>query len=361
MNLLRRLGDLLSRHYDRVLAAFTMVLLLIAVVWGMIGLGKLGSGRQAFNAALAGMTPEHPAALVTDVLPYVQGQAALESPPQFSAWSNTVFVPETRCYCIDCRRPIPLEAMICPFCRIAQPDREAPNPEERDFDSDGMPDIWEKKYGFDYRNREDAVLDQDGDGFTNVEEYRGDPATDPTDVASHPSFARKVVISGVKAEPFRLLFKSVITLSDGEKQFAINTADASNPRTYFVKLGAPVGNEGFVVHAYEEKFVEEVQSGIKMRVNVSILTLRSARTLIPLVYGKSRSYVEYHAKLMFVPDNLEFPARVGEPVDLRGESFKVIVVDIPKETVVLESLSDGKRFEVHKPPQQTGDEPAANK
>jgi len=40
-----------------------------------------------------------------------------------------------------------------------------------DTDSDGMPDWWEEKYGFDPFDPNDADEDEDDDGYTNVEEY----------------------------------------------------------------------------------------------------------------------------------------------------------------------------------------------
>ncbi|WP_248344101.1 PKD domain-containing protein [Anaeromyxobacter paludicola] len=40
-----------------------------------------------------------------------------------------------------------------------------------DADCDGMPDDWELKYGFDPHFAGDALLDADGDGLTNLEEY----------------------------------------------------------------------------------------------------------------------------------------------------------------------------------------------
>ena len=40
-----------------------------------------------------------------------------------------------------------------------------------DSDGDGMPDEWEKKYGFDPNDPTDGAKDADGDGYTNVEEY----------------------------------------------------------------------------------------------------------------------------------------------------------------------------------------------
>jgi hypothetical protein len=40
-----------------------------------------------------------------------------------------------------------------------------------DTDRDGMPDNWETKYGFDFRNPKDRNGDHDRDGYTNLEEY----------------------------------------------------------------------------------------------------------------------------------------------------------------------------------------------
>lgn len=51
-------------------------------------------------------------------------------------------------------------------------------PAPLDSDSDGMPDKWEKRYGFDPRDASDTSKDKDSDGYTNIEEYLN--GTDPT-------------------------------------------------------------------------------------------------------------------------------------------------------------------------------------
>jgi len=40
-----------------------------------------------------------------------------------------------------------------------------------DADNDGMPDWWEEKYDLDSKNPIDAYMDNDRDGYTNLEEY----------------------------------------------------------------------------------------------------------------------------------------------------------------------------------------------
>lgn len=47
-----------------------------------------------------------------------------------------------------------------------------------DSDKDGMPDVWELKYGLNPNNASDALNDSNGDGYTNIEKYIN--AIDPT-------------------------------------------------------------------------------------------------------------------------------------------------------------------------------------
>ncbi len=54
-------------------------------------------------------------------------------------------------------------------------DSPTPEPERGvalpDSDRDGLPDAWEKQHGFDPTDASDAARDEDGDGWTNLEEY----------------------------------------------------------------------------------------------------------------------------------------------------------------------------------------------
>jgi hypothetical protein len=52
-----------------------------------------------------------------------------------------------------------------------------------DFDADGLPDNWERKY-FGSVTATDGTVDSDSDGATNLAEFEGD--TDPMDATSHP-------------------------------------------------------------------------------------------------------------------------------------------------------------------------------
>ncbi len=56
-------------------------------------------------------------------------------------------------------------------------------PAPLDSDSDGMPDAWEKRYGFNPSDASNSSQDKDNDGYTNIEEYLN--GTDPTEFVDY--------------------------------------------------------------------------------------------------------------------------------------------------------------------------------
>ena len=58
------------------------------------------------------------------------------------------------------------------------PGLDAERPAQ-DTDQDGMPDAWEGEHGLDPNANRDGAADEDGDGYTNLEEFLN--ATDPNE------------------------------------------------------------------------------------------------------------------------------------------------------------------------------------
>ena len=56
-------------------------------------------------------------------------------------------------------------------------------PAPADSDGDGMPDEWEKQYGFNPKDASDNTKDKDKDGYTNIEECLN--GTDPTEFVDY--------------------------------------------------------------------------------------------------------------------------------------------------------------------------------
>ncbi len=102
--------------------------------------------------------------------------------------------------------------------------------EDDDIDGDRMPNEFENLFGFDNYNPDDAEEDEDGDGFTNLREFRGDDDqdlpnvkdwSDPTDPTSQPDLAPKVEFSRPRkteeANQTITIDKSILNVSDSVK------------------------------------------------------------------------------------------------------------------------------------------------
>jgi hypothetical protein len=64
-----------------------------------------------------------------------------------------------------------------------------------DSDGDGLPDVWETRYGLDPANPRDAAEDADGDGISNLAEFRS--GTDPRDPTSFLGFDQVASDGGI--------------------------------------------------------------------------------------------------------------------------------------------------------------------
>jgi len=339
----------MREHYDKLLALVVGLALLVTLVILGWRLGGMRSAQQDFNARLDELTPAHPRAVKADIRPYEEAEAKLKEPFQLPDWTNSLFVPETRVYCVDCRRPIPFYAEKCPFCGAEQPPLEE---KLEDKDADGMLDEWEAKWGFNPHDPRDAELDSDQDGFTNLEEFRA--GTNPKDSQSHPPITAKLYVKNIETMPFKLLFKSALKMPDGSLKFALNTREF-NPKTYFVKVG-DTNIEGFDIVKYEPRVITVplgTISGAVQRVDASVLTLRRNNKLIPLERGKEQQWQDYTVHLFFAAENREIVVKSDGVFRLKDREYKLISVDIEKEAVVIEDTLDRSRVEIGKVPSLT--------
>lgn len=329
--------------YDRLIAVLVLIGLMASLSYLALHVGRVRSSQAQFNAKIDRLTPKYPEAQPADVSAYQVALDAVSSPFSVdgAAWSNAMFVPETRVWCVDCRRPIRFDTEVCPFCRAQQPIDKDKDP-ERDLDGDGMKDMWENLYGLDPNDPSDAQTDRDNDGFTNIEEFYA--KTDPADAGACPEITAKLCVSKLEADPFKLRFKSVIRLPGGDKKFAINTR--GNARTYFKRLGEDV--EGFEIHKYEPIYKEITQFGKKRKVNVSVLTLKRGDKLIHLTQGRDVEYKEYTAHLYFTVDGEVFTLNINDEFELRTKSYRLIGIDSERERVVIRRLLDDKDLDVRK-------------
>lgn len=354
-------GNLVSRvkaHYDKAIASVVLVGLLSSLLYLAVKVGTVRGRLEDFEHKISQIEPAHPHAAAVDVAPFEEGLARIED-PFLGQWTNWVFLPEERVWCVDCKRPIPMRIAEtqgrCPFCDFRQPvDYTA----EKDYDGDqdGMWDSWEVTYNLDTDDAEDAMDDPDGDGFTNIEEFRATPPTDPTDAEDYPPFERKLGVIRIEADPFMLRFRSAITLPGGVKKFGLNLELGDRqPQTFFRKMHEKV--QGFELVEYEEKTEMRERPGWPepRPVDASILTLQRGDRRIPLEKGKDVQHDEYTAHLYFSLDKKKHALKINESLELRGSKYTLIRIDSRGGSVVIRREEDGQEFDVPKlSPQEAG-------
>lgn len=233
---------------------------------------------------------------------------------------------ELRVSCVNpkCGKPIPFRAAICPFCSAKQP-------EEADADkectlNDGIPDVWKKKYGFDILDATVAKADPDGDGFSNLEEYRA--GTDPLDPKSHPDVASKLRVWSVKRQAFKLRFMSAMKMGSNET-FQLNQP---NGRGLYVKIGEMA--DDYKVVAHESNAADG-----------DVLVLEKGTERLRLPKNGTVQKFEYSADLVLLLDHKHYSnVSKGVPVKIRNIIYNII--DITTNAVTIRGPQPGNAVEV---------------
>jgi hypothetical protein len=264
-----------------------------------------------------------------DTLPFdaVLSAARAEATNALAANPRTT-ISEMRVACVKCGKPIPYEAVECPFCLAEQPP--IVNIDTLDTDTDGLPDKVELAWGLDPQNKDDAIGDLDNDGFTNLEEYSA--KTDPKASDSLPDPVVKLRVAGIKPVPFYLRFVTTSTLGDGSVRFQLNLQTLE--RTYFVKPGDVV--LGYKVDQYD---------AASKNGETLMMIRQSDKRPVRLVKGKPVTEQELAILFVSLVDRSRLPVqRLNDVFVLRGVEYKV--VDIRRENVIIQSVKAGEKVTV---------------
>lgn len=130
-------------------------------------------------------------------------------------------------------------------------------PWEFDTDGDGMPDEWERAYGFNPEEPEDGPMDADRNGYTNVEEYlnqlaqlppKVDAGADQTVELPSPAFLDGAAFDdGIPSPPGEIAYSWSVASGAGLAHFAdphaaTTTVTFSSSGRYTLRLKASDGN-----------------------------------------------------------------------------------------------------------------------
>ncbi len=218
---------------------------------------------------------------------------------------------------------------------------------------------WYQKYGLDFTDPNVDREDPDGDGFSNIVEFKNDPlgvkqkasdcdgskSTNPSDAQSHPSYLARVRLQKYELRPFHIQFKGYEQLN-GVYFFQLYLNDVpSYNQPPLKKTGDDLGFEGYTIGAFHQIFKDETDPATKAVIHTdeSVLELLKPEIglTVPLPFRKIIDSPESTANfVMLMPTEVDKVIKVsrgkiftGPAPYLSDMSFLVINADDSGATI----------------------------
>jgi hypothetical protein len=235
---------------------------------------------------------------------------------------------------------------------------------------------WYSAHGLDFQKDNVDREDPDGDGFSNITEYKneavgehkkaadcdGTNSTDPNDPKSHPDYLARLRLQKYETRPFHIQFKGYNQVN-GEYLFQLHLNDVeSDKQPAMLKSGQPLGFEGYTVGAFQEIHKDEQDPNTHITISKDESTLELDKPEIGLkVIVPFRSEIdspEYTAVfVMLMPTEVDKAIKIS-----RGKVFSVpylpdrsfLVIDA---TDAGATIKDTKTNQIYKIPKLQADPP----
>ena len=354
--------NFISAHYDWIVAAVGALALVGAAAFFVTKLGLDPDAAAADAAAeVDRLKPAETGVKEPDFTEFGVAMRVAKKPTTVDdvpADKESFLASERRVKCInpDCAKAIPGGLEVCPFCQKKQ---ETEKQVAFDGDGDGLPDKWEKLNKLNPADAADANADNDGDGFTNLEEYQA--KTDPKDRNSHPDYLDSLkVVLPLNETYLPFAFRKANKIPNG---WRLEFFDPKR-KDEFGRVGAAVtALEGEEIGAYGYKLVKyepktemrEIKgSNQKKPVDVSeaVVERLSDHKQVVLVIqsgspkGFKYSPIDVQATLSYERGGTtSFKVVPGETIDLSGTKYKVVEIKpVGKGAkVTLEDVARGRK------------------
>lgn len=377
----------LVRHYDKFVALLCLALLGAVLYFWLNTKNGVESAKEEYAGRLNALKPVNPTMgldkVNADMLAYSNAFARIGKPfkMSFDAERKTgFFVPEKRIWCArgSCQAPIPPDAKVCPRCGTEQPGKAtAVADASLDSDGDGLPDVWERKYGLNPLDPADASLDSDGDGFSNLMEFKA--GTDPLDKNSHTDKMTLVRVKEIKTTRLPVKFMNTNLLPDGSYKCQFNYFDAETRKmvSLMIKegdlfgplpakpgegLSAPKRYADFKLAKLdwrEETVVDKFTKKEKLdKVPVAIVERVSTGRAIEFRKEVEATDTDYKITFVQTLGNEEVLVEGGEgekEFSIEGKVFLVKKVDKSAQSVVIVCKADNKEFTIPQLEQEDAD------
>jgi hypothetical protein len=299
----------LNQYYDRLIAAFVMVLLFGCSVWLLL---RVSGIRKAIEND---PKPVQTKAQIGNYDRAKQIQALTQAPPAWTTNANhRVFIaPGIK---LD-KEGVP---KIYDISNIKTPG--------------GIPYTWLDAYNESVQGAD--VRDSDGDGYTNLEEFCG--GSNPKDPKKHPDPIVKLRIEKPIPKTFPFVLDVIDELGEGSgKSFTLRRREGG--KSYSVKINDTVPDleyPGYKVINCSEKIKEEPMEGVKdaagktviRRTSVPCLTLqKEGEEPVVLEKGKEGIFPNIFAKLYFLLENRSFDVGAKSRFTLQDQQYEVIRIN----------------------------------
>ena len=334
-------ANFLKQHYDKLLVVVSLLLLIGSLVALVSGTADANRERGRFREDMRRMKTDFRAEKLSGFT-FDAAEQLLENPYQM-ATGGTFLVAAERVSCVQCRRPIRIDADVCPYCQAEQPTGEVS--EDWDSDGDGIPDAVETAWGLNPRDPTDADGDMDADGFTNLEEYLA--KTDPADAKIHPPKFDFLRVSDIEVRKFPFVLKSH-TEGNNRVRFQFNRGNQS----YMLVKGQTLGKTGYVLSdfsiAEEEVKVKGLAKPRKMR--LATVTLAKDKDKLVVKEGEPPINGMYVASFVCLKDaeRTVYTAERGGSFEFDGEEFLLDGISQKNGTADITRKSTGTSWTVPK-------------
>ena len=209
------------------------------------------------------------------------------------------------------------------------------------LDGTRVPNDWLIKNHLDNLDPDVATEDPDGDGFTNLDEYKGN--TDPNDKNSHPPYTTKLFLAQYIQVPFRLIFRG----QPDDDTFQIDTVDVNQP-TQILKMGEQIQGTKFKIVKFEEKTHTDANGIDHDDSELTVQNIETRRQGDPDSSEKEANSPDSYAKFKYLwKGNLDITVKKDATFSLKPETDVIYkLVDINEKEATIQNLKTKEEIKI---------------